>query len=89
MTITTDNYEEYFYQYCEGELNAEERAAVEAFAAQHPNLAEELSLYDPALKLVESPMPYPDKGGLMRHEAKVVPFFLHTPRLRRTPLKRG
>ena len=75
MIITTDNYEEYFYHYCEGGLTAEERAAVEAFAAQHPDLAEELSLYDPALKIVELPMPYPDKEGLMRHEAKVVPLW--------------
>ena len=75
MTITTDNYEEYFYRYCEGEMTAGERAAVEAFATQHPDLAEELSLYDPALKLEESPMPYPDKEGLMRHEAKVLPLW--------------
>lgn len=72
MTITTDNYEEYFYQYCEGGLTAKERAAVEAFAAQHPELADELSLYDPALKLEESPMSYPDKESLLRHEAKVL-----------------
>ena len=40
MIITTDNYEEYFYQYCEGGLTDKERAIVEAFAAQHPKLAE-------------------------------------------------
>ena len=89
MTITTDNYEEYFYHYCEGGLTAEERAAVEAFAARHPELAEELSLYDPALKLEKSPMLYPDKESLMRHEAKMLPIFQHTPALRATPLKRG
>ena len=89
MTITTDNYEEYFYQYCEGGLTAKERAAVKAFVAQHPELAEELSLYDPALKLEESSMLYPDKESLMRHEAKVLPIFQHTPALRATPLKRG
>ena len=50
MTITSDNYESWFYRYSEGELNAEQRAAVEAFAAQHPDLAEELTLYDPSLK---------------------------------------
>ena len=75
MIITTDNYEEYFYRYCEGEMTADERTAVEAFIVQHPDLAEELSLYDPTLKLEESPMPYPDKEGLMRHEAKVVPLW--------------
>ena len=54
MTITSDNYESWFYRYSEGELNAEQRAAVEAFAAQHPDLAEELTLYDPSLKLPPS-----------------------------------
>ena len=75
MIITTDNYEEYFYRYCEGELTAEELAAVERFAAQHPELAEELSLYDPALILEESPLPYPDKESLMHHEGKVLPLW--------------
>ncbi len=75
MIITTDNYEEYFYRYCEGELTAEERVAVEAFVAQHPELAEELSLYDPALKLEEAPLPYPDKESLMHHEGKVLPLW--------------
>ncbi len=75
MIITTDNYEEYFYRYCEGELTAEERAAVERFAAQHPELTEELSLYDPALILEESPLPYPDKESLMHHEGKVLPLW--------------
>ena len=89
MIITTDNYEEYFYRYGEGELTAEERAAVERFAAQHPELGEGLSLYDSSLKLEEPPMVYPDKEGLLRHEAKVLPLFQHTPALRATPLKRG
>ena len=89
MIITTDNYEEYFYRYCEGELTAEERAAVEQFAAQHPELAEELSLYDPTLKLEEPPMVYPDKESLLRREIKVLPIFQHTPSLRVTPFKRG
>ena len=75
MIITTDNYEEYFYRYCEGELTAEERSAVERFAAQHPELAEELSLYDPTLKLEESPMSFPDKESLMHHEGKVLPLW--------------
>ena len=75
MIITTDNYEEYFYRYCEGELTAEERAAVEAFAAQHPYLAEELSLYDPALKLEEPPMVYPDKESLLKYEHHIVPLW--------------
>lgn len=75
MTITTDNYELYFYQYAEGELDAAERAAVEAFAAQHPQLAEELALYDPDLKLAESPMPCPNKESLLHPERRVLPLW--------------
>ena len=48
--VTIDNYEYFFYQYAEGLLTEAERADVEAFARQHPDLAEELSLYDPAVK---------------------------------------
>lgn len=72
MTLTTDNYEIYFYQYYEGGLTSEERAEVEAFAAQHPELAEELSLYDPHLTLQEVPIAYPDKERLLHHETKVL-----------------
>ena len=73
MTITSDNYESWFYRYSEGELNAEQRAAVEAFAAQHPDLAEELTLYDPSLKLQPSaPMAYADKESLLHRPPAVV-----------------
>lgn len=43
--ITDDNYELYFLQYLEGTLRPKERKEVEAFMAQHPDLAEELTLY--------------------------------------------
>ncbi len=75
MTITTDNYELWFYRYCEGELDERERREVEAFAAQHPTLAEELSLYDPGLKLQAAPMVYADKEHLMHREQRVVPLW--------------
>lgn len=75
MTITTDNYELYFYQYAEGELDAAGREAVEAFAAQHPELAAELALYDPALKLAEPPMPCPNKECLLHRERLVLPLW--------------
>lgn len=75
MTITTDNYELWFYRYCEGELDERERREVESFAAQHPALAEELSLYDPGLKLQAAPMVYADKEHLMHREQRVVPLW--------------
>src|SRR5687768_13209134 len=42
--ITLENYEEWFLLYVDEELNAEEKAAVEAFAVRHPHLQEELDL---------------------------------------------
>lgn len=42
--ITIDNYELYFLQYLENGLDKEGRREVEAFVAQHPELAEELAL---------------------------------------------
>lgn len=76
MTITSDNYESWFYRYSEGELNAEQRATVEAFAAQHPDLAKELALYDPSLKLQPSaPAVYTDKEGLLHRQPTVVPLW--------------
>ena len=68
MTITNDNYEWWFYRYAEGELDAGQRAEVEAFAAQHPALAEELALYDPTLKLEAAPAVYADKESLRRRQ---------------------
>jgi anti-sigma factor RsiW len=42
--INPGNYEEYFILYMDNELSPEEKLMVEAFAAQHPALAEELEL---------------------------------------------
>jgi hypothetical protein len=42
--INLGNYEEYFIQYMDNELAAEQKLMVEAFLAQHPHLVEELDL---------------------------------------------
>ena len=44
MTINSNNYEEFFLLYVDNELDAAQRAAVEAFAAAHPDLQEELNV---------------------------------------------
>ena len=75
MTITTDNYEYYFYQYAEGQLTEAERIEVEAFLQQHPDLADELSLYDSGLKLEPAPVVFPDKESLLRHKPVLVPIW--------------
>ena len=73
--VTIDNYEYFFYQYAEGRLTEAERADVEAFARQHPDLAEELSLYDPAVKAEAVPELFPDKESLLRHEPVRLPVW--------------
>lgn len=68
MTITTNNYEDWLYRYCEGLLDDGQRAAVEAWLAEHPEAAAEASLYDPGLRLNPTCEACPDKESLMRHE---------------------
>lgn len=75
MTITTDNYEYYFYQYAEGRLTEAERIEVETFLQQHPDLADELSLYDSGLKLEPAPVAFPDKESLLRHKPVLMPIW--------------
>ena len=43
MTINSNNYEEFFLLYVDNELEAAQRAEVEAFAAAHPGLQGELN----------------------------------------------
>lgn len=75
MTITTDNYEEYFYRYCEGELTPAQCVEVECFAAAHPELAEELSLYDPQLKLEAETVEYSPIEPLIKKAPVVFPLW--------------
>lgn len=78
MIINSENYELYLFQYQEDMLSAEERGMVEAFLAQHPDLAQEMALYDKELKA--DPMTdvvYADKAGLKQiaaRSARVVPL---------------
>ena len=50
-TIDNNNYELWLLRYAEGDLNAEERAAVDTWMESHPEAAEELALYREAPKL--------------------------------------
>ena len=50
-TIDNNNYELWLLRYAEGELTASERETVEAWLADHPEAAEELSLYSEAPRL--------------------------------------
>ena len=46
MMINENNYETYFMSFIDNELNAAERAAVEAFVLTEPKYAEELALFE-------------------------------------------
>lgn len=50
-TIDNNNYELWLLRYAEGDLTAEERAAVETWLASHPDAAEEMALYNEAPRL--------------------------------------
>ncbi len=51
ITIDDSNYELWLLRYAEQELTTEEREAVEAWFAEHPEAAEELALYIEAPRL--------------------------------------
>ncbi|MBR4506451.1 MAG: hypothetical protein IKP21_06725 [Bacteroidales bacterium] len=51
ITIDDSNYELWLLRYAEQELTTEEREAVEAWLAEHPEAAEELALYIEAPRL--------------------------------------
>ncbi len=51
MTTIDNNYEMWLLRYAEDELTADERVAVEAWLAEHPEAAEELALYNEAPRL--------------------------------------
>ena len=68
--LTRDNYEEAFLLYIDEELTADQKAAVEAFAALHPDLQEELHLLmDTKLPALEN-VAVMDKSFLMADSMK-------------------
>ena|GEM_PF-588173 len=69
--ITTENYEAFLLSYMDGELNAAERTALEAFLKKHPHLEQELENWqatrlqaDPALQFDNREMLYRHTGTL-------------------------
>jgi hypothetical protein len=69
ITITRSNYEEYFLLYVDGELTEQECDAVEAFAAAHPDLQEELDILL-TTRLDAEPVVLGDKSALMADSMK-------------------
>jgi hypothetical protein len=65
MMITRENYEIWFLDYLEERLTPEEEELVRLFAQEHPDLAEELEAFVPALTVDET-LVYPSKEQLKR-----------------------
>lgn len=65
MQINRHNYEEYFLLYTDNELNAQERAAVEEFAAGNPDLHEELTQLQ-QYRMVPEKIGFPGKENLLK-----------------------
>ena len=65
MTTINNNYELWLVRYADGDLNADEREAVEMWLATHPEAAEELRLYSEAPRLQrDESVRY---GAVLRH----------------------
>src|SRR5688572_9381455 len=70
INITRSNYEDFFLLYVDGELTPEECDAVETFAANHPDLQEELDILL-TTRLDAEPVVFGDKDILMADSMKV------------------
>lgn len=66
--ITTNNYEEYFVLYADGELNAEQQKEVEDFIAVHPQKKAELTLLQRVKLQPDNAIVFANKDSLYRTE---------------------
>lgn len=66
IDIHISNYEEFLYSYVDGELNAAETAALEAFLDAHPHLRQELELLMATRLVPEKEVVFDAKSSLYR-----------------------
>jgi hypothetical protein len=66
MQINRQTYEEYFLLYIDGELNAGERAAVEQFAEENPELKEELAILGQSVFTADKTISFENKEVLYK-----------------------
>ncbi|CAN5384857.1 hypothetical protein BH10BAC2_BH10BAC2_49360 [soil metagenome] len=67
MIIARHNYEEYFLMYVDNELTAGERAEVELFAQQNPDLAAELDILMQTKLTTDDTLVFGNKKGLLQN----------------------
>lgn len=68
--VTPGNYEQWLLLYIDNELTAAQRAAVEDFAAAHPEVKEELEILQHTKVQPENAIVFPFKDSLYRKEEK-------------------
>lgn len=66
VDINISNYEEFLLSYIDGELNNEEKTALEAFLQQHPQQARELEIYKSAMLKPDAAEVFENKTSLYR-----------------------
>lgn len=75
MQISLQTYEEFFLLYTDGELNLDEKKAVEDFIIENPDLEEELILMQEATFSPDEQIIFGNKKSLYREEErKVIPL---------------
>jgi hypothetical protein len=70
MQINSQTYEEYFLLYTDGELNASERAQVEQFVKENPELKAELELLAQSVFVADENIIFENKKVLYKEEKK-------------------
>ncbi|GAA0532536.1 anti-sigma factor family protein [Chitinophaga japonensis] len=65
--ITTENYEAFLLSYMDGELNAAERTALEAFLKKHPHLEQELETWQATRLQADPGLQFDNREMLYRH----------------------
>ena len=74
ILINRHNYEPYLLDHLEGNLGAEETAALQQFLAQHPDLAAEWEGLQLITVPVDETLVFPDKNRLKREVAAPKPL---------------
>ncbi|HTE24489.1 anti-sigma factor family protein [Flavitalea sp.] len=72
MNINRDNYEEFFVLYIDKELNPAERAAVENFVKQNPDLEREMEMLEQTILPLDEMETFGNKDVLFRKENEPV-----------------
>lgn len=70
--VTMENYEEYMVLLADGELDAAGRQELEAFLQLHPELREELALYETVRLVPDTSEVYGNKESLLKKEPRAI-----------------